>query len=115
MAPLGYDTGFYIGSIKSLYQPLTPATSFLYQLSLRFRRGFPPFSCFLAVYILSGEYCWLVVVFCLFTPYTTAQKIAVILVALFALSSIQFMAYWWAFAQQMLAASFLIGSLAFST
>ena len=73
MAPLGYDTGFYIGSIKSLYQPLTPATSFLYQLFSPF--SLPdslPFSCFLAVYILSGEYCRLVMVFCLFTPHTTA-------------------------------------------
>lgn len=115
MAPLGYDTGFYIGSIKSLYQPLTPATSFLYQLFSPFSAaGFPPIFLFHSLYVFFQVSILGALWFFASSLHTPRRKkIAVILVALFALSSIQFLAYWWAFAQQMLAASFLIGSVAF--
>lgn len=115
MAPLGYDTGFYIGSIKSLYQPLTPANSFLYQLFSPFSAaGFSPIFLFHSLYIFFQVSIVGALWFFASSLHTPRRKkIAVILVALFALSSIQFLAYWWAFAQQMLAASFLIGSIAF--
>ncbi|MDO8648794.1 MAG: hypothetical protein Q7R81_03340, partial [Candidatus Peregrinibacteria bacterium] len=112
-APLGYDTGFYVGSIKSLVSPGTPASSALYRaLTPLFAAGLSPsflyhFFHVLTQVLLAGGLFFLLS--SLATP--LRYRLATVAVLLYTLSVVQFLGYWWAFTQQMLGMGFFLVTL----
>lgn len=112
-APLGYDTGFYVGSIKLLVYPDTPAISALYlTLTPFFATGLSASFLFHFFYVLFQLFLGGGLYFLLRSfrsPFR--DRFPGLLVFLFSLSVIQFLGYWSAFAQQMLAMGFFVVTL----
>lgn len=113
-APLGYDTGFYVGSLKALAAPTTLTISALYLTLIPFfAAGLPPLFLFHFFHVLfqlflAGSIYFLVS--SLSIPFR--NRLTVCAMALFSLSAVQFLGYWWAFTQQMLGMGFFLIALA---
>jgi len=113
-APLGYDTGFYVGSLKALASPTTLTISALYLTLIPFfAAGLPPLFLFHFFHVLfqlflAGSVYFLIS--SLSIPFR--NRLATCAMALFSLSAVQFLGYWWAFTQQMLGMGFFLIALA---
>lgn len=113
-APLGYDTGFYLERLKSnIFNLPDGAAFYLSLLSVYHFLGLTPFLTLNFVYILS-QFMIMGSLYLLFRSMKIASNFALasIAVFLFSVSVTQFQAYWWMFAQQMLATSFLFITVA---
>lgn len=114
-APLGYDTGFYVGSIRSLYQTNTPASSALYLSIIPwYVAGIPPALLYHVFHVLTQLFLAGALYFLLASfSVPLHRRLAAAVLAAFALSAVQFLGYWWAFTQQMLGMGFLLIAMGF--
>lgn len=109
IAPLGYDTGFYLNAFQSYYYGAEAYAPYYLNLLPYFFTGVPPLIALYIIYFLSQ----LMIAGSLYFFFHTPQiknhlPLAAISIFLFVASVTQFQAYWWMFGQQLMAIAFLI-------
>ncbi|GEM_PF-5502927 len=116
IAPLGYDTGFYLRGVSAMglaTTKLNAVNAYYFIFTPLLSLGMEPLIAFYSICIFSQFLTLIALCFLLKTFRSpTSFNLAIIAIFLYAMSSVQFLGYWNVFGQQLLAMPFLLISVA---